>query len=85
MKLLISRQKLHEIYNALDKGKCVVVDVRSVSEKQLIYMIERAVINNSPLVLTKCVFRFYKRLRAQIFVDKHSGGLNNSNVRIELF
>jgi len=74
---MISRQKLYESYNALDNGKCVVIDVRSVGEKQLIYIIERAVINNSPLVLTKCVFKFYNRMRAQIFVDKHSGGLDN--------
>ena len=74
---MISRQKLYESYNALDNGKCVVIDVRSVSEKQLIYILERAVINNSPLVLTKCVFKFYNRMRAQIFVDKHSGGLDN--------
>jgi len=43
-KNMISRQKLHEIYNKLDNGKCVVIDVRSVGEKQLIYIIERAVI-----------------------------------------
>jgi len=82
---MISRQKLYEIYNALDNGKCVVMDVRSVSEKQLIYIIERAVITGSPLVLTKCVFKFYNKLRAQIFVDKHSGGQDNGNIRIELF
>jgi len=58
----ISKKKLSEIYNALDSGKCVVVDVRCVSKKQLIYIIERAVITGSP-----------------------PGGLDNCNIRIELF
>jgi len=45
---MISRGKLHEIYDALDNAKCVVIDVRCVSEKQLIYIIERAAITQSP-------------------------------------
>ena len=82
---MISRKKLNEIYTALDIGKSVVIDVRCLSEKQLIYLIERALVNKSPLVLTKCIFKFYNILRCQIFVDRHSGGLNNNNIKIELF